>query len=46
MRMTCDRVIITALAGAVMLTGAHAQSTITDIGTIDAATVVPGTPPG
>ena len=46
MRMTCDRVIITALAGAVMLTGAHAQSTVTDIGTLDAQTVLPGKPPG
>ena len=46
MRTTRDRVTIAALASALMLTGAHAQSTVTDIGTLDAQTVLPGKPPG
>jgi hypothetical protein len=46
MRSTCKHGVVTALASALMLTGAYAQSTVTDIGTLDPATVLPGKPPG
>ena len=46
MRPTRKHGVVAALASALMLTGAYAQSTVTDIGTLDAATVLPARPPG
>ena len=46
MKITRKHGLIAALASALMATSAYAQTTKTDIGTLDAATVVPGKPPG